>query len=129
MSQDGLMLTAASDDHEGVTFGDHVKSRRGCTVARAGGRHGVAAVVMLSRSLGHGCAAIVCGQPLRTGARSCPRAIIAMICHGGAIGPILRTEAATAVARADMASPSAVPAGTITGSIGSNVWAAMVLSL
>jgi hypothetical protein len=73
------LLTAASDDDEGVTFGDDVKNRRGCTVARAGGRHGVAAVVMLSRSLGHGCATIVCGQPLRTGARSRPRATIAMI--------------------------------------------------
>lgn len=61
--------------------------------AGAGGRHGVAAVVMLSRSLGHGCAAIVCGQPLRTGARNCPRATITMICHGGAIGPSLRTMA------------------------------------
>jgi len=53
------VLTAASDDDEGVTFGDDVKSRRGWTVGRAGGRHGVAAVVMLSRSLGHGCAASV----------------------------------------------------------------------
>ena len=86
---------------------------------RARGRHGVAAVVMLSRYLGHGCAAVVCGQPLRTGARSCPRAIIAMICHGGAIGPSLRTMAAAAVARADMASASAEPAGTIAGSTGS----------
>src|SRR5664279_4276967 len=37
------------------------------------------------------------GQPLRTGARSWPRGIIAMICHGGAVGPSLRTEAAAAV--------------------------------
>jgi hypothetical protein len=54
-----VLLTAASDDDEGVTFGDDVKSRR-CTFGRAGGRHRIAAVVMLSRSCGHGRAAGVC---------------------------------------------------------------------
>ena len=58
--------------------------------------------------------------------RTCPRAIIAIICHGGAVGPSLRTEADAAVVRAGMASPGAVPAGTITGSVGSDAWAAMV---
>src|ERR1019366_8719315 len=120
------LLTAASDDDEGVTLGDDVKSRR---------RHDRPGwgIVMVSRPssccrglAGMAAPAVVWAQPLRIGARSCPRAIIAMICHGGAVGPSLRTEAAAAVARADMASASAEPAGTITGSMGSNVWAAMV---
>ena len=48
-----LVLTAASDDHEGVTFGDDVKEPAGMH-GRAGwgGRHRVAAVVILSRSCG-----------------------------------------------------------------------------
>src|SRR5674476_1227365 len=99
------LLSAASDDDEGVTFGDDVKTSR--VMARAG-----RGVVMVSRpsSCCRGVAGVAApplgaGQPPRTGARSCPRAIIAMICHGGAVGPSLRTEAAAAVARADMASP------------------------
>src|ERR1019366_3584426 len=90
------LLTAASDDHEGVTFGDDVKSPR--VHVRAG-----LGVVMVSRSssccrglTGTAAAPLGAGQPLRTGARSWPRAINAMICHGGAVGPSLRTEAAAA---------------------------------
>ena len=116
-----MVLTAASDDHEGVTFGDDVKSPR--VHVRAG-----LGVVMVSRSssccrglTGMAAPPLGAGQPLRTGARSWPRAINAMICHGGAVGPSLRTEAAAAVARADRASASAEPAGTITGSMGSNM--------
>ncbi len=69
---------------------------------------------------------VCAGQPLRSGARSCQRAIIAMICHGGAIGPSRRTRAAEAIPSTDTASASAEPAGTIAGSIGSNLWAEMV---
>src|SRR5674476_1095081 len=69
---------------------------------------------------------VCAGQPLRSGARSCQRAIIAMICHGGAIGPSRRTRAAEAIPSTDTASASAEPARTIAGSIGSNLWAEMV---
>jgi len=68
----------------------------GCTFAQAGVRHSVAAVVTLSGLAGMAAppprAVSRCEQALD---RSRPRAIIAMICHGGASGPSLRTMAAT----------------------------------